>query len=104
MRLSSSRRWIIAAVLVLAAIAAGLAVVARTRATRPQDHLCWDAPSTGSPAKYIVTFDGGAPLESTGECVRVPQTLPSGEHVAVVRAVDAFGQASPPATIKFVVP
>src|SRR5262245_10916430 len=104
MRLTSRRRWIIAGVLVLAAIGAGLAVVAHTRATRSQDHLCWDAPSTGSPVKYVVTFDGGAPLESTIECVRVPQTLPSGEHVATVRAVDAFGQVSPPATIKFVVP
>src|SRR5262245_26070016 len=103
MGLTNSWRWIALGILLLAAIGVGLAIVSRTRATQPQDYLCWDAPSTGSPAKYVVTFDGGTPLESTGECVRVPQTLPSGEHVAMVRAVDAFGQVSPPATIKFVV-
>ena len=36
--------------------------------------------------------------------MRVPAALTSGEHVAVVRAIDAFGQLSPPASIRFVVP
>ena len=102
MGLTNSRRWIIAGVLVLLAIG-GLLVATRLRASRPPDKLCWDAPSTGSVAKYVVTFDGGTPLEITGECVRVPSALASGDHVAVVRAVDAFGQVSPPATVKFVV-
>lgn len=104
MRSTNGWRWIIAGVLILAAIGAGLAVVARTRPARPQDHLCWDPPSTGTAAKYVVTFDGGTPLEVTGECVRVPEELPTGDHVAAVRAVDAYGQMSPPASVKFVVP
>src|SRR5262245_16313020 len=97
--------WVVIGVLALAAIGAGLAIYSRTEAPRPQDHICWDAPTTGTPpAKYVVTFDGGTPVETTIECVRVPLGLRAGEHVAVVRAVDAFGQQSPPASLKFVVP
>jgi hypothetical protein len=104
MRSRKSRRWIIAGVVVLTLIGFGIAVVARSRATRAQQYLCWDAPSTGSPAKYVVSFDDRTREELTGECVRVPAALTSGEHVAVVRAIDAFGQLSPPASIRFVVP
>jgi hypothetical protein len=97
-------RWIIVAVLAVGAIAGGVVVFTHTDA-RPQDHLCWDAPSTGTPpVKYVVTVDGGSPLDTTIECVRVPVGLKAGEHTAVVRAVDALGQMSPPATLKFTEP
>jgi hypothetical protein len=98
------RRWIIGVVLTLTAIAAAVAVVVNAHTPRPPEFLCWDAPATGSAAKYVVTYDGGAPVETTRDCMRLPATLQDGEHSAVIRAVDAYGQVSPPASIKFVVP
>ena len=99
-------RWIIIGVLTLAAIGAALAVFSYRKASQPQDHLCWDPPpSTGTPpVKYVVTFDGGTPVETTIECVRVPLGLHDGAHIAVIKAVDALGQMSPPTTFKFVEP
>src|SRR4029453_5509352 len=105
MRFPKARWLIITGVLALVAIGAGLAIFSRTESTRPQDHICWGAPDTGTRrAKYVVTFDGGAPVETTIECVRVPLGLKAGEHIAVVRAVDALGQPSPPASLRFVQP
>lgn len=86
------------------ATAVGIAVVAYYRAVPPPQYLCWDEPATGPPAKYLVTFDGGSPLELTFDCVRVPAALHAGNHTVVVRAVDAFGQVSPPTSLQFVVP
>jgi hypothetical protein len=103
MRLSNTG-WIIIGVLAFAAIAAGLAVFADPETSR-QDHLCWDGPSAGTPpAKYVVTVDGGTPIETTLECVRMPPGVQAGEHIAVVQAVDALGQMSPPASVRFVEP
>ena len=96
--------WIVLTVLALAIIIAGVVVISRTGTDENHEYLCWDTPVTGSPAKYVVTFDAGTRVEVTSECVRVPTTLHSGDHVAVVQAVDAYGQMSPPASIKFVVP
>jgi hypothetical protein len=96
--------WIILAVLALATIVVGVAVMLRTDTDENHEYLCWDTPSSGAPAKYVVTFDSGSRIEVTGECVRVPTTLHSGSHVAVVQAVDGYGQVSPPASLKFVVP
>jgi hypothetical protein len=104
MRSKTRRRGIIVATLALAAIAAGVAVVVRAHDTRTPEYLCWDAPITGPPAKYQVTFDGATPLETMRDCLRLPQSLPDGQHTVVLRAVDAFGQVSPPATLTFVLP
>lgn len=98
------RRWIIAVVLALTSIAAGVAAIVRAHTARPPEFLCWDAPARGSVAKYVVTYDGGTPIETTRDCMRVPVTLQDGEHGVVVQAVDAYGQVSPPASIRFVVP
>jgi hypothetical protein len=96
--------WIVLTVLALAAIVVGIGLLSRIGTDENHEYLCWDTPSTGSPAKYVVTFDAGTRVEVATECVRVPATLHSGNHVAVVQAVDAYGQLSPPATLKFVVP
>ena len=104
MRSAASRRWIIVGIVALTAMGVGIALIAYNRATPPRQYLCWDTPSTGQPAKYLVTFDGGSPLELTSDCVRVPAELHTGTHTVVVRAVDAFGQASPPTSLQFVVP
>ena len=93
-----------AGVLALISIGAGVAVVVRAHPTRPPEFLCWDAPATGSAVKYVVTYDGGSPIETTRDCLRLPQTLTDGEHNVVLRAVDAYGQVSPPASLRFVVP
>src|SRR4029453_17934530 len=103
MRLSMGG-WIILAVLALTTIVVGVALMSRTGTHENHEYLCWDTPSTGAPAKYVVTFDGGSRVEATTECVRGLTTLHSGNHVAVVQAVDAYGQMSPPASLKFVVP
>jgi hypothetical protein len=103
MRLSKTR-WIIVGLLGLIVLGTVVTVFTRTE-SRSQDHLCWDAPSVGTPPqKYVVTVDGGSPIETTIECVRVPLGLSAGEHIAVVRAVDALGQMSPPASLRFVEP
>ncbi len=97
-------RWWIAAVIALSLTGAGLLIAARTKLKEDhQKFLCWDVPSSGPPAKYQVSFDGGAPVDTTGECVRVPAGLSRGQHVAVVRAVDTYGQMSPPASLAFTV-
>jgi hypothetical protein len=98
------RRWVIAIVLALISIAASVAAVVRAHPTRPPEFLCWDAPVRGSAAKYVVTYDGGTPIETTRDCMRLPVTLQDGEHSVMVRAVDSYGQVSPPASLKFVVP
>ena len=100
---STNRRWIVVGVLALA-MGVGIALVAYYRTTPPPQFLCWDEPATGRPEKYLVTFDGGSPLELTFDCVRVPAALHAGNHTAMVRAVDAFGQVSPPTSLQFVVP
>jgi hypothetical protein len=98
-----SRRWIAAVVIALTIVGVGLSIAARTRPARQQEFLCWDTPSSGTPAKYLVTFDGGTSLDTTAECVRVPAELLLGDHVGVVRAVDAYGQMSPPASLTFTI-
>ena len=98
-------RWIITTVLALVVIGAGLVVFTHRKDGQSQDHICWDQPSSGTaPVKYLVTIDGGVPIETTIECVRIPPGLQNGEHIVVVRAVDQLGQMSPPATLKFVEP
>jgi len=98
------RRPIVVAGLAFAMVGLGIALVGYHRAAPPPQYLCWDQPPTGPPAKYVVTFDGGSPLELTHDCVRIPAALPAGNHTVMVRAVDAFGQASPPTSLQFVVP
>jgi hypothetical protein len=69
---------------------------------KKQRTLCWDPPSSGSAANYLVTFDvTTAPLFTTGQCIRIP-TLPVGDHVAEVRAIDKDGRVGPPGSIRFV--
>ena len=85
----------ITVVIVLTIVGIGMFAAARTRTVRQPEYVCWDTPPTGPPAKYLVTFDGGTPLDTTSECVRVPVELSPGDHVAIVRAVDAQGQTSP---------
>jgi|SRR4026207_1761146 hypothetical protein len=99
-----NRRWIAAVVIVLTITAVGLSITALTRPTQQQEYLCWDMPSSGPPVKYLVTFDGGTPLDTTRDCMRVPAELSPGDHVAIVRAVDAYGQMSPPASVTFAIP
>jgi len=94
----------IAVVIVLTIAGVGIFIAVRTRPARQQEYVCWDTPPTGPPAKYLVTFDGGTPLVTTLECVRVPLDLSPGDHVAMVRAVDARGQTSPPAFVTFAIP
>jgi hypothetical protein len=98
-------RWWIAVVIGLTLVGVGLFIAAVTRPAPEQAHVCWDTPSSGTPpVKYLVTFDDGTPVVTTIECVRVPTELSPGKHVAVVRAVDARGQTSPPAFVAFSIP
>lgn len=87
------------------AIGVGIVIViVRTRPEKEQHYVCWDAPTSGPPASYQVTFDGvGPPLVTTGECVRLPE-LSVGDHVAEVRAVNAEGRVGPAAVVRFAVP
>jgi len=98
----TTRALLVVAGVGLLIAAMGLWVETRTR-TAPVDqkYFCWDAPSRGTPAKYIINFDNGVAVETTGECVRVPLDLRPGDHLASVRAVDVNGQSSPPASLKF---
>lgn len=98
------RRWPAAVVIALTIVGVGLSIAALTRPARQQEYLCWDTPSSGPPAKYVVTFDERAPLDTTADCVRVPADLSLGDHVATVLAVDAYGQMSPPASLTFAIP
>jgi hypothetical protein len=101
MRSPKSWWWVAAAAIALAITGVALSIWAGTRTAREQKFFCWDAPSSGPPAKYVGSFDGGMPFETTGECVRVPGELPAGEHVATVRAVNEDGQMSPTASLEF---
>jgi hypothetical protein len=97
----TNRIWLLLGAIALAIAASGLWFQMRTRAASDQKYFCWDAPSRGTAAKYFVAFDNGSPVETTGECVRVPLDLAAGNHVASVRAVDAGGQSSPTAALTF---
>lgn len=102
--MQSPRIWRrIVVVIVLTIVAVGVFIAIRTKPARQQEYVCWEPPPTGPPAKYLVTFDGGTPLDTTSECVRVPVELSPGDHVVMVRAVDAEGQTSPPATVTFAI-
>lgn len=96
-----SHRWWVAAAGALVLAAVILLTWPGSKAGREQKYFCWDEPSTGTPAKYVVAFDAMPSFDTTGECVRVPPELPVGQHVATVRAVDAYEQASPTASLEF---
>jgi len=100
----TTRTWLFVGAAALAVAATGLWFELRTRAAFDQKYFCWDAPSRGATTKYIVTFDNRSPIETTGECVRVPLDLRPGNHVASVRAVDSGGQISPTASLTFSIP
>jgi hypothetical protein len=104
MRSKRTRQRIITTALGLAAAAAGVGVLAWAHTPRPPEYLCWDAPITGQPAKYAVTFDQQPVIETPRDCLRVPEVLKDGQHTVVVRAIDSSDRSSPPASLTFVVP
>lgn len=95
------RMWVVGAAIGIVTGGGLMIVVARNSPEKQEQYLCWDAPTTGPPANYQLTFDGvGEPLVTTGECVRLP-ALSVGDHTAEVRAVNSDGHAGPAAVLRF---